>query len=158
MYADLCRDAVPLRISLTKRIHRSILYRKISYHFRWPTSTRADEWWYSTFFVFPPLNALLVFPYFSPTLFPPLRKTSSQTEHTAQLPTIDPTTDVIAVVGTRYRHTALCDDGWFFSDFFLFNQLFRGLGKSQLWYTAVEPDTLGEAYGEYVHGSPFKPR
>ena len=73
-------------------------------------------------------------------------------------PSVDPTTHVIAVVGTLHDDAAPHRDGSFLSDFYPFNHLFRGLGKSQLWYTGIEPDTLVEKYGEYVHGNPFKSR
>ena len=84
--------------------------------------------------------------------------TSLQAEHTTEPPPVDATTHVIAVVGIPLVSAAPSADGWFLSDFYLFNHLFRGLGKSQLWYTGIEPDTLVEKYGEFVHGSPFEPR
>ncbi|KAJ5487572.1 hypothetical protein N7530_001872 [Penicillium desertorum] len=39
------------------------------------------------------------------------------------------------------------DDGWFISDFYAFNYLFRGLGMEQTWLTAVEPTKLVNKYG-----------
>ena len=44
------------------------------------------------------------------------------------------------------------NDGWFFSDFFLFNYLFRGLGANQLWLTSEDPQNLIARYGQYAHG------
>ena len=44
------------------------------------------------------------------------------------------------------------DDGWFFSDFFLFHYLFRGLGANQLWLTSENPASLIGKYGQYQHG------
>ena len=73
-------------------------------------------------------------------------------------PTITPTTHVRALVGVPAIGADPAEDGWFFSDFFLFNQLFRGLGASQRWYTSVRPDDLVQTYGEYVYGSPFHTR
>ncbi len=49
-------------------------------------------------------------------------------------------------------------DGWFFSDFFLFHHLLQGLGISQQWCSAEEPQQLIQKYGEYLHGNPHKPR
>ena len=67
------------------------------------------------------------------------------------------------------------EDGWFFSDFFLFHHLFLGLGKdntlarfgesrcqrlisgigaSQRWITSESPRCLVNKYGEYGHGGP----
>ncbi|KAL8960801.1 MAG: hypothetical protein Q9193_002553 [Seirophora villosa] len=45
-------------------------------------------------------------------------------------------------------------DGWFFSDFFLFNQLLRGMGANQLWLTCESPSQLVNKYEEYAHGEP----
>jgi len=47
------------------------------------------------------------------------------------------------------------DDGWFFSDFFAFNYLLRGLGTSQVWMACVQPQDLVRKYGEYLHGNPY---
>ncbi|KAJ5838928.1 uncharacterized protein N7525_004116 [Penicillium rubens] len=50
------------------------------------------------------------------------------------------------------------DDGWFISDFYAFNYLFRGLGMEQTWLTAVEPAKLVDKYGPYLHGNPYEER
>lgn len=50
------------------------------------------------------------------------------------------------------------DDGWFFSDFFAFNCLLRGLGTSQDWMTCVHPQDLVRKYGDYLHGDPYSDR
>jgi hypothetical protein len=50
------------------------------------------------------------------------------------------------------------DDGWFISDFYAFNYLFRGLGMEQTWLTAVEPTKLVNKYGPYLHGNPYEER
>lgn len=52
-------------------------------------------------------------------------------------------------------------DGWFFSDFFLFNLLLKGLGSYQAWYTGESPRHLLKSYGKkyapgYVHGNPWQ--
>ena len=49
-------------------------------------------------------------------------------------------------------------DGWFFSDFFAFNYLLRGLGATQVWLTAIDPLDLVQRYQEYLHGNPFLDR
>lgn len=49
-------------------------------------------------------------------------------------------------------------DGWFFSNFFLFHLLLQGLGISQQWSSAEEPQQLIHRYGEYRYGNPHKPR
>lgn len=46
-------------------------------------------------------------------------------------------------------------DGWFCSDFFLFHHL-HGLGISQHWCSAEEPQQLIDKYQEYLHGNPRK--
>jgi hypothetical protein len=50
------------------------------------------------------------------------------------------------------------DDGWFFSDFFAFNYLLRGLGTSQVWMACVHPQDLVRKHGEYLHGNPYSER
>lgn len=43
-------------------------------------------------------------------------------------------------------------DGWFFSDFYIFHHLFQGTATEQHWMTCVGPALLIEKYKEYVHG------
>ncbi|KAJ5607181.1 hypothetical protein N7537_003800 [Penicillium hordei] len=50
------------------------------------------------------------------------------------------------------------EDGWFISDFYAFNYLFKGLGMQQTWLTAVEPAKLVEKYGSFLHGNPYEER
>jgi hypothetical protein len=50
------------------------------------------------------------------------------------------------------------DDGWFISDFYAFNYLFKGLGMEQTWLTAVEPAKLVKKYGSFLHGNPYEER
>ncbi|KAG8531756.1 uncharacterized protein KY384_003388 [Bacidia gigantensis] len=45
-------------------------------------------------------------------------------------------------------------DGWFFSDLFLFYQLFEGVGSNQLWFTCESPSRLVAKYDKYLHGGP----
>ncbi|KUM59627.1 hypothetical protein ACN42_g7508 [Penicillium freii] len=50
------------------------------------------------------------------------------------------------------------DDGWFISDFYAFNYLFKGPGMQQTWLAAVEPAELVKEYGSFLHGSPYEER
>ena len=50
------------------------------------------------------------------------------------------------------------DDGWFISDFYAFNYLFKGLGMQQTWLTAVELTKLVKEYGSFLHGNPYEER
>lgn len=55
---------------------------------------------------------------------------------------------------SRRGMAAPVHDGWFFSDFFLFHRLFRGMGANQLWLTCENPSQLVNKYNEYAHGGP----
>jgi hypothetical protein len=75
------------------------------------------------------------------------------------LPDMSTKTHLIALCGVP--DVTLADpeeDGWFFSDFFLFNKLFAGLGASRAWFTCVDPRKLVETYKEYAHGNPWQTR
>ena len=71
-------------------------------------------------------------------------------------PLVTPETIVIAVCGPNdYQQTAAPEnDGWFFSDFYLFYHLLRGTAKQQQWLTCVPPKELVRKYKEYAHGDP----
>ncbi|KAK2810030.1 hypothetical protein FQN50_003223 [Emmonsiellopsis sp. PD_5] len=43
------------------------------------------------------------------------------------------------------------EDGWLFSDFFLFHTLLYRRGARQSWFTSEDPGALFARYGEYVH-------
>ena len=49
-------------------------------------------------------------------------------------------------------HANPINDGWMFSDFFLFHGLFRGLGAQQLWLSCESPADLIAKYQTYEHG------
>ncbi|EFX00194.1 hypothetical protein CMQ_7196 [Grosmannia clavigera kw1407] len=49
-------------------------------------------------------------------------------------------------------------DGWFISDFYAFNYIFKNLGQHQVWLTKVDPRILVKKFGNYLHGNPFKDR
>jgi hypothetical protein len=44
-------------------------------------------------------------------------------------------------------------DGWFFSDFYLFHHLFKDVASDQIWLTCISPEYAVNKYGEYVHGN-----
>lgn len=55
---------------------------------------------------------------------------------------------------SRRGLAAPTQDGWFFSDFFLFHHLLRGTGANQLWLTCENPQQLINKYAAYAHGQP----
>lgn len=75
---------------------------------------------------------------------------------TACPPDVGPKTRLIAVCGiTDAKGKASpMEDGWLFSDFYLFHHLFSPLNEpslsSQVWMTTEEPKDLVQKYGEYV--------
>ncbi len=74
-------------------------------------------------------------------------------------PDVQNDTRIIAVVGIDNEDDAAPDnDGWFISDFYLFNHLLAGLGHSQKWFTCLNPSDLVQKYTEYVHGNPLESR
>src|SRR4051812_12263252 len=82
---------------------------------------------------------------------------SSFITHT--IPDIHEDTIILAVCGVPDLDEAdPKDGGWFFSDFFAFNYLLKGLGTSQDWMACVHPQDLVGKYGEYLHGNPYSDR
>ena len=50
-------------------------------------------------------------------------------------------------------------DGWFISDFWIFNHLLRGIPvANQIWLTCCSPKGLVDKYTRYAHGNPFQER
>jgi hypothetical protein len=80
------------------------------------------------------------------------------TSHT--IPDVTSRTHIVAVCGPTDFENQACptEDGWFFSDFYLFHRLFQGLGTSQHWITSEEPKDLLRKYHEYLHGNPRQTR
>jgi len=84
----------------------------------------------------------------------------------ATLPDVQPNTHIIGLCGVNDYHSLLtnqnaCDpaiDGWMLSDFYLFHHLFRGTGRSQAWFTCLDPEVLIRRHGEYVHGNCYRER
>ncbi|KAL4778857.1 hypothetical protein BJX76DRAFT_121125 [Aspergillus varians] len=74
-------------------------------------------------------------------------------------PDIQPKTRIIALCGANDWHDNASpqEDGWFFSDFYLFHHLLEDTdtlrSSNQLWLTCVDPKTLVSKYKEYAHGS-----
>lgn len=52
-------------------------------------------------------------------------------------PQINADTHILAAVHADIREASPELDGWFLSDFYAFNLLFKGLGRSQTWLTAA---------------------
>lgn len=78
---------------------------------------------------------------------------------TACPPDVGPSTRLVAVCGITddKDQASPMEDGWFFSDFYLFHYLFshlHGPTPSQIWMTSEKPEDLVRKYGEYVHGDP----
>jgi hypothetical protein len=76
-------------------------------------------------------------------------------------PDVSPRTRIVAVCGiTDIDGTASpVIDGWFLSDFWMFNHLFRSAPvANQIWLTSCSPKQLVERYGRYAHGNPFQER
>jgi len=85
------------------------------------------------------------------------------------LPDVQPNTHIIGLCGVNdYLYPQLgqngkhaCDptiDGWMISDFYLLHHLFRGVGRSQAWFTCLDPVDLIRRYGEFAHGNSYGPR
>ncbi|KAL9583856.1 MAG: hypothetical protein Q9212_002474 [Teloschistes hypoglaucus] len=45
------------------------------------------------------------------------------------------------------------EDGWFFSDFFLFHHIFQNIGANQIWMACESPKHLVKRYSQYTHGT-----
>ena len=77
------------------------------------------------------------------------------------MPDITNKTRVVALCGITdlQGHAAPGSDGWFMSDFYLFNHLLRDAPvASQSWFTCCEPRDLVKTYTRYSHGNPFRER
>ncbi|PGH32040.1 hypothetical protein GX50_05165 [[Emmonsia] crescens] len=75
-------------------------------------------------------------------------------------PDVSPDTRVVAVCGAT-DHDNLAHpnkDGRFFSDFYLFHNLLRGVAGPQTWISSENPTELVSKYGTYLHGNAHKTR
>ncbi|EXF76499.1 hypothetical protein CFIO01_09153 [Colletotrichum fioriniae PJ7] len=71
-------------------------------------------------------------------------------------PNIDDNTVIVAVASPDLETGVQSRNGRFLSDFYAFDHLFKGLGHSQTWLTAADPERLLETYGNYLHGNPYQ--
>lgn len=76
------------------------------------------------------------------------------------LPDIDPKSHIIGLVGIHdhQEQAKPQKDGWFLSDFYMFNHLFSGLCATRAWFTCLKPEMLVKKYDQYAHGNPFQTR
>ena len=77
------------------------------------------------------------------------------------MPDVSARTRVVAVCGiTDIKGRASpSKDGWFLSDFYLFNHLLRKAQvANQTWLTSCDPKYLVKQYTRYTHGNPFQER
>jgi hypothetical protein len=78
------------------------------------------------------------------------------------LPDVAQRTKIVAVCGindgpantSTQGNAGPQNDGWFFSDFYLFHHLFKEVANDQVWLTCVQPEHAVARYGQYVHGNP----
>ncbi|KAI9763102.1 MAG: hypothetical protein M1840_000914 [Geoglossum simile] len=76
-------------------------------------------------------------------------------------PDVIPRTRIVAVCGITNidDRASPTEDGWFLSDFWMFNHLFRNAPvANQIWLTCCNPRLLVEQYGRYAHGNPCQER
>lgn len=85
--------------------------------------------------------------------------------HISTLPEVSPATHIIGLCGVNdyvdEEGLHACDpsrDGWMLSDFYLLHHLFRDQGRTQTWFTCLDPTSLIDRYGEYAHGNSFRGR
>ncbi|KAJ5513314.1 hypothetical protein N7463_002866 [Penicillium fimorum] len=74
------------------------------------------------------------------------------------VPSVYDNTIIVAATHPTLATAGPSDDGWFISDFYAFNYLFKGLGMEQTWLTAADPEKLIQKYGHYLHGNPYEQR
>jgi hypothetical protein len=76
-------------------------------------------------------------------------------------PDVSPKTRIVAVCGITNIgvNASPALDGWFLSDFWMFNHLLRSAPvANQIWLTCCSPKLLVDQYGRYAHGNPFQER
>ncbi|KAE8156643.1 hypothetical protein BDV40DRAFT_280537 [Aspergillus tamarii] len=77
---------------------------------------------------------------------------------TSTPPVIHDNTIIVAVTHPTVLTGHGTKDGWFLSDFYAFNYLLKGLGSSQTWLTAANPQRLVKKYDIFLHGNPYEDR
>lgn len=82
-----------------------------------------------------------------------------------RVPQITPNTHIVGLCGVNdwkypdgVRASDPIRDGWMVSDFYLLNHLFQGSGKTQTWWSCLDPEELVSRHGEYLHGNCFRER
>ncbi|KAI9882643.1 MAG: hypothetical protein M1823_005617 [Watsoniomyces obsoletus] len=72
------------------------------------------------------------------------------------LPDIDPESHIIGLVCVHDEddNAEPSNDGWFLSDFYMFNHLLAGQGQRQRWYTCVDPHHIVKNNQELAHDKP----
>jgi len=75
-----------------------------------------------------------------------------------QIPRITPETHVVAVLGIENANRRM--DGWMWADLCFLNQILRGLGTTQAWFTLVDGARLLKKQGPTVFrvGNPHRTR
>ncbi len=82
---------------------------------------------------------------------------------TRQPPDVQRNTHVIGLLGTNDRTRRTRDaasprnDGWMVSDFYLWKNILKGMGKSQTWITCEDPNVLVEKYASGERSVPIDP-
>ncbi len=82
-----------------------------------------------------------------------------------RVPQITPNTHIVGLCGVNdwkdpngIHASDPTRDGWMISDFYLLNHLFKGSGKTQTWWSCLDPEDLINRHGEYLHGNCFRER
>ncbi|OBT49982.1 hypothetical protein VE04_10062 [Pseudogymnoascus sp. 24MN13] len=78
------------------------------------------------------------------------------------LPDVKPNTKIVGICGiTDWNKendpklpgdAAPNQEGWHFTDFYLFHHLLKEVASDQVWLTCVSPESAVEKYGRYVYG------
>jgi hypothetical protein len=74
------------------------------------------------------------------------------------VPDVRPNTRIVALCATPLDLANPERDGWFYSNWFLLNCLYKGLGTNQIWMAPCSAQQLVDEYTEYLHGSFFGTR
>ncbi|KAJ4324130.1 hypothetical protein N0V94_001486 [Neodidymelliopsis sp. IMI 364377] len=83
---------------------------------------------------------------------------SGQSFISMTVPDVRPNTRIVSLCATPLDLANPEHDGWFYSDWFLLNYLYKGLGTNQVWMALCSAQQLVNEYTEYIHGSPFGTR
>jgi len=67
-------------------------------------------------------------------------------------------TIVLAATHSTIANAGIQNEGWFVSDFYVFNYVLKGRSKEQTWPRAADPNQLVQKYGPYLHGNLYEER